>query len=63
MRRAASPAGSSKWRELAMWLLRLLAAILVIAIGAGLLIYALTGNRSYLALSVGVCSSTVSSLP
>lgn len=34
-----------------MWLLRLVAAILVIAIGAGLLIYALTGNRSYLALS------------
>ena len=34
-----------------MWLLRLLAAILVVAIGAGLLIYAFTGNRSYLALS------------
>ncbi len=34
-----------------MWLLRLLAVILVIAIGAGLLAYALTGNRNYLALS------------
>jgi hypothetical protein len=34
-----------------MWLLRLLAAILVVAIGAGLLIYALTGNRYYLSLS------------
>lgn len=34
-----------------MWLLRLLAAIVVIAIGAGLLIYVLTGNRNYLALS------------
>ena len=34
-----------------MWLLRLLAVILVIAIGAGLLIYAISGNRSYLLLS------------
>ena len=34
-----------------MWLLRLLAAILVVAIGVGLVVYALTGNRSYLALS------------
>ncbi len=34
-----------------MWLLRLVAAIVVIAIGAGLLIYVLTGNRNYLALS------------
>lgn len=34
-----------------MWLLRLLAVILVIAIGVGLLIYAFTGNRHYLALS------------
>lgn len=34
-----------------MWLLRLLAAILVVAIGAGMLIYTLTGNRYYLALS------------
>ena len=34
-----------------MWLLRLLAVILVIAIGVGLLAYALTGNRNYLALS------------
>ena len=34
-----------------MWLLRLLAVILIIAIGAGLLIYAITGNRTYLALS------------
>ncbi|MFH1659017.1 MAG: hypothetical protein ABIG35_06845 [Pseudomonadota bacterium] len=34
-----------------MWLLRLLAAILVVAIGAGLLIYTLTGNRYYLTLS------------
>jgi hypothetical protein len=34
-----------------MWLLRLLAVILVVAIGAGLLIYVLTGNRSYLTFS------------
>lgn len=34
-----------------MWLLRLLAVILVIAIGVGLLVYAFTGNRTYLALS------------
>jgi hypothetical protein len=34
-----------------MWLLRLLAAILVVAIGASLLIYTLTGNRYYLILS------------
>ncbi|UCV19571.1 hypothetical protein [Ferribacterium limneticum] len=34
-----------------MWLLRLLAAILVIGIGASLLIYTFTGNRYYLALS------------
>lgn len=34
-----------------MWLLRLLAAILVIAVGAGLLLYAFTGRREYLAFS------------
>ncbi|MDR1996612.1 hypothetical protein [Azonexus sp.] len=34
-----------------MWLLRLLAVILAIAIGAGLLFYVLTGNRSWLVLS------------
>ena len=34
-----------------MWLLRVLAAILVIAIGAGLLIYTQSGNRYYLTLS------------
>ena len=34
-----------------MWLLRLLAVILVLAIGAGLLIYAFTGKRNYLAFS------------
>lgn len=34
-----------------MWLLRLLAVILVLAIGAGVLLYALTGNRSWLSLS------------
>lgn len=34
-----------------MWLLRLLAVILVIAIGVGLVIYALTGKRYYLNLS------------
>ena len=34
-----------------MWLLRLLAVILVAAIGAGLLIYAISGNRGYLLLS------------
>ena len=34
-----------------MWLLRLLAVVLIVAVGAGLLIYTLTGNRSYLGLS------------
>jgi len=34
-----------------MWLLRLLAVIIVVAIGAGLLIYVITGNRNYLAFS------------
>ncbi|MCL2523485.1 MAG: hypothetical protein FWF20_06320 [Betaproteobacteria bacterium] len=34
-----------------MWLLRLLAVILLIAIGAGLVLYALTRDRSWLALS------------
>ena len=34
-----------------MWLLRLLAVILVVAVGAGLLIYAITGKRQYLAFS------------
>ena len=34
-----------------MWLLRLLAVILVVAIGAGLLLYALTGKRHYLTLA------------
>lgn len=34
-----------------MWLLRLLAAILIIGIGASLLIYTFTGNRYYLSLS------------
>jgi hypothetical protein len=34
-----------------MWLLRLLAVILVIAIGAGLLIYVITGKRDYLLLA------------
>ncbi|MFN4340887.1 MAG: hypothetical protein ACK4FE_02490 [Azonexus sp.] len=34
-----------------MWLLRLLAVIVVIAIGAGIVLYAFTGNRQYLAFS------------
>jgi hypothetical protein len=34
-----------------MWLLRLLAVMLVVAIGAGLLVYAITGNRYFLTLS------------
>lgn len=34
-----------------MWLLRLLAVLLVIAIGVGVVVYAFTGNRSYLAFS------------
>ena len=34
-----------------MWLLRLLAFIVVIAIGAGLIAYAFTGNRQYVAFS------------
>ena len=34
-----------------MWLLRLLAVILVVALGAAFLIYVLTGRRHYLALA------------
>lgn len=34
-----------------MWLLRLLAVIIVVAVGAGLLIYIITGNRDYLTFS------------
>lgn len=34
-----------------MWLLRLLAVVLVIAIGLGLLAYTLSGNRYYLSLA------------
>ncbi len=34
-----------------MWLLRLLAVILVVAIGVGLVAYALTGKSYYLALA------------
>ena len=34
-----------------MWLLRLLAVILVIAIGAGFLLYVFTGRRDYLTFS------------
>jgi hypothetical protein len=34
-----------------MWLLRLLAVILVVAIGVGLLAYVVTGKRHYLSLS------------
>lgn len=34
-----------------MWLLRLLAVILVVAIGASLLIYVITGNRNYLGVA------------
>lgn len=34
-----------------MWLLRLLAVISVIAIGVGLVLYTLTGDRRYLAFS------------
>jgi len=34
-----------------MWLLRVLAVLLAIAIGASLLIYTLTGDRRYLQLS------------
>jgi hypothetical protein len=34
-----------------MWLLRLLAVILLVAIGAGLLVYAISGNRGYLLFS------------
>ena len=34
-----------------MWVLRLLAVILVVAIGAGLLMYVISGNRGYLLLS------------
>lgn len=34
-----------------MWLLRLLAVILVLALGAAFLIYALTGDRRYLSFA------------
>ena len=34
-----------------MWLLRLLAVILVVSLGASFLLYAITGNRYYLAFS------------
>ena len=34
-----------------MWLLRLLAVVLVVTIGVGLLAYVLTGNRGYLAFA------------
>lgn len=34
-----------------MWLLRLLAVVVVVAIGVGLFVYAFTGNRQYLAFS------------
>lgn len=34
-----------------MWLLRLLAVILVLSIGASFLIYVITGNRYYLGFS------------
>lgn len=34
-----------------MWLLRLLAVLLVIAVGAGFLLYAVTGDRKYLGFS------------
>ncbi len=34
-----------------MWLLRLLAVVLVVAIGVGLRAYVLTGNRGYLAFA------------
>jgi len=34
-----------------MWLLRLLAVLMVIAVGAGFLFYAVTGKRSYLGLA------------
>ena len=34
-----------------MWFLRLLAVILVIAVGAGFLLYAVSGDRKYLGFS------------
>jgi hypothetical protein len=34
-----------------MWLLRLLAVILVIAVGVGIVAYAFTGNKRYLAFA------------
>ena len=34
-----------------MWLLRLLAVILVIAVGVAVVLYAFTGNRDYLAFA------------
>lgn len=34
-----------------MWLLRLLAVLVAIAVGAGFLLYAVSGNRKYLGFS------------
>lgn len=34
-----------------MWLLRLLAVVLVIAVGVGVVLYSFTGRREYLAFS------------
>lgn len=34
-----------------MWLLRLLAVVLILAIGAGFLVYVLTGERRYLVIA------------
>ncbi len=34
-----------------MWLLRLLAVILVVAVGVGVVLYAASGNRRYLSFS------------
>lgn len=54
-RRRASPAG---WRKppdapgaTPMWFLRLLAVVLLIALGSGFLLYVFTGKRAYLAFS------------
>ncbi len=34
-----------------MWLLRLLAVLVVVAVGMGVVLYAVSGNRRYLAFS------------
>ena len=59
--KAAAPQGVTRWLAQAacrtiMWLLRLLAVIVVVAIGAGVIVYAFH-RQSAISPSVGACSS------